>query len=322
LSPSSAGPAPPGPGRNQETTAWHTFGSNPEAGALNFVSAADRVSAAACVRRGTVFTLGIPIFGAAGDPLSADRPAAMLVRYRDWSHYQAGRCEPLPGGIASVDDGIFISCHGTTHVDALGHIIADGLMWDGQDATRASAGLEWASVAALASTGIFGRAVLADVARHANQDPLDRRHHITLAELVATLDAQATQVRPGDVVLLRTGSLRRFYEVGAEEFFTDYSEPGLSYEPELIEWFARHKLSGLGSDTLANELPQSPTIDAGYPLHRYLLRNLGVIFHEALWLEELAADCAADQRWEGLYVAAPLKITGGSASPVNPLFVK
>ena len=47
-----------------------------------------------------------------------------------------------------------------------------------------------------------------------------------------------------------------------------------------------------------------------------------MLFHEALWLEELAADCAADQYYEGLYIAAPLKMLGASASPVNPLFVK
>jgi kynurenine formamidase len=303
-------------------TAWGTFTGNPEAGALNFVTAADRVAAAGLVRRGRTFTLGLPIFDPRGDPLSSDRPRALHVRYRDWSHYQAGRCQALPGGVASVDDGIFISCHGTTHVDALGHIIVDGLMWDGRDARAASAGLDWASVAPLAEQGIFCRAVLADVARFRREDRLDRGHHVTLAELTATLEAQSTPVHNGDVVLLRTGSVPWFYEAGPEEFFRDYSEPGLSYEPELIGWFSDHKISGLGSDTLANELPVSPTIDAEYPLHHYLLRNLGVVFHEALWLEELAADCAEDRCWEGLYIAAPLKMVGVSGSPVNPLFAK
>ncbi len=274
------------------------------------------------MRRGRVFALGIPIFDPRGDPLSDDRPRALHVRYRDWSHYQTGRCQPLAGGVASVDDGIFISCHGTTHIDALGHIIADGTMWDGHDASQASAGLDWASIAPLAREGIFGRAILADVARYRQEDHLDRRHHITLAELLATLEEQATSAGQGDVLLIRTGSLAQFYETGAGEFFSDYSEPGLSYEPELIDWFASNKISGLGSDTLSNELPDSPTIRAGYPLHRYLMRNLGVLFHEALWLEDLAADCAADRCWEGLYIASPLNITGASASPVNPLFVK
>ena len=47
-----------------------------------------------------------------------------------------------------------------------------------------------------------------------------------------------------------------------------------------------------------------------------------MVFHEAMWLEDLAADCAKDRRWEGLYIAAPLKMTGVSGSRVNPLFAK
>jgi kynurenine formamidase len=311
-----------GDGDPDVRTAWGQFTQNPEIGALNHVSPAHRVAAAGLVRRGRSFSLGIPIFGPHGDPLSPDRPRAMHVRYRDWSHYTAGRCHPLPGGVASVDDGIFISCHGTTHVDALGHIIVDGTMWNGQDARSASAGLDWASIAPLADQGIFCRAVLADVARYRGGERLAKDHHVTLAELTATLESQAAEIRPGDVIILRTGSLPRFYENPPDEFFRDYSEPGLSDEKALIKWFGDNKISGLGSDTLSNELPESPDTGAGYPLHHHLLRNLGVIFHEALWLEDLAADCAADQCYEGLYVASPLKMLGVSGSPVNPLFVK
>jgi kynurenine formamidase len=303
-------------------TAWGRFPDNPEIGALGYVSPEHRVAAAGLVRRGHIFSLGIPIFDPRGDPLSADRPPAMHVRYRDWSHYTAGRCHPLPGGVASVDDGFFISCHGTTHVDALGHIIVDGTMWDGHDARSASAGLDWGSIAPVAEHGIFGRAVLADIARFRGEDVLDRHHQITLAELTATLESQSVQIREGDVVLVRTGSISRFHEEGKERFFLDYSEPGLSDETTLIEWFSDNQVSGLGSDTLSNELPRSPATGAEYPLHHHLLRNLGVLFHEALWLEELAASCAADNTYEGLYIAAPLKMLGASASPVNPLFVK
>lgn len=303
-------------------TAWGRFPENPEIGALSYVSSEHRVAAAALVRQGHTFSLGIPIFDPRGDPLSADRPPAMHVRYRDWSHYTAGRCHPLPGGVASVDDGFFISCHGTTHVDALGHIIVDGTMWDGHDARSASAGLDWASIAPLAEHGIFGRAVLADIARFRGEEALGRHHQVTLEELTATLECQSVQVAEGDVVLVRTGSIPRFYKDGPGQFFRDYSEPGLSDETELIDWFSDKRISGLGSDTLSNELPKSPMTGAEYPLHHHLLRNLGVIFHEALSLDNLAASCAKDHVYEGLYIAAPLKMLGASASPVNPLFVK
>jgi kynurenine formamidase len=40
------------------------------------------------------------------------------------------------------------------------------------------------------------------------------------------------------------------------------------------------------------------------------------------FLEELAASCAADGRYEFMFVAPPLPITGGSGSPVNPVAIK
>ena len=132
----------------------------------------------------------------------------------------------------------------------------------------------------------------------------------------------ASRSGKGDVILIRTGSLPRFYEVGPQEFFADYSEPGLSDDPELIEWIDRQQIVGIGTDSLANELPYSARSDQMYPLHRLLLRNRGMTFHEALWLEELAADSRADGCYAGLYVALPLKLVGASGSPMNPLFVK
>jgi kynurenine formamidase len=52
------------------------------------------------------------------------------------------------------------------------------------------------------------------------------------------------------------------------------------------------------------------------------MRNLGVTLTEIADLEALAADCAEDGRYEGMYVAAPLKVAKGSGSPVNPVVLK
>jgi kynurenine formamidase len=305
-----------------DVTTWGEFGETSEVGALNYISSTQVRQAAALVTAGKVFTLGLPVFNPQGDPVSRDRPGPMHVVYRDWSHYTSGQRFPIRGGLASVDDGIFLSCHATTHIDALGHVIADGQLWDGKDAALASPGLRWASIAPLGRRGICTRGVLVDVAGALGLPWLAPRQQVTFGELLEILDQESVEVAPGDVLLLRTGSLERFYRLGAEEFFHDYSEPGLTYEADLVEWFRRERIAGLGTDTLANELPESCTIDADYPLHRYVMRDLGVTFHEALDLAALAEDCRDDNRYLGLYVASPLKAVGVSASPVNPLFVK
>jgi len=56
-------------------------------------------------------------------------------------------------------------------------------------------------------------------------------------------------------------------------------------------------------------------------LHPALLRDQGVLFAELLQLDGLADACAADDRYAFLFVAAPLKIVRGTASPVNPIAV-
>ena len=55
------------------------------------------------------------------------------------------------------------------------------------------------------------------------------------------------------------------------------------------------------------------------PLHAALMRNLGILFTEIFWFEDLAADCAEDGRWTFLYVGAPINIVGGTGAPVNPV---
>ena len=49
---------------------------------------------------------------------------------------------------------------------------------------------------------------------------------------------------------------------------------------------------------------------------------MGLLVGEIFDLDPLAEDCAADGRYEFLLTAAPLPITGGVGSPVNPVAIK
>jgi len=73
---------------------------------------------------------------------------------------------------------------------------------------------------------------------------------------------------------------------------------------------------------MANEASLYPGTDIEIPLHSALMRNLGVVFTETAWLDDLAAACAADRRWSFLYTAAPLKVVGASGAPVNPIVIR
>jgi hypothetical protein len=49
---------------------------------------------------------------------------------------------------------------------------------------------------------------------------------------------------------------------------------------------------------------------------------MGLTLGEIFYLEELAADCAADRRWEFMLVAPPLPETRGVGTPINPYAMK
>jgi kynurenine formamidase len=51
------------------------------------------------------------------------------------------------------------------------------------------------------------------------------------------------------------------------------------------------------------------------------INAMGIHLLDYLQFEDLAPACEAEERWEFLFVAAPLRIEGGTGSPVNPIAV-
>jgi len=153
-----------GPSDVMARTSWGRWGPDDEIGALNLLSPAEVVAAARLVQTVKTFTLGLRVFDERGDPLSAERHRAMHVSYRDWSHYASGKVEADPRNSYSADDGIFISCHGTTHMDALGHVWVDEQLYNGYPAKTTASWLERCSIAPISQRGVVTRGVLIDVA--------------------------------------------------------------------------------------------------------------------------------------------------------------
>jgi kynurenine formamidase len=51
------------------------------------------------------------------------------------------------------------------------------------------------------------------------------------------------------------------------------------------------------------------------------INAMGVRLLDYLQLEDLRQACEAAGRWEFLFMAAPLRILGGTGSPLNPIAV-
>lgn len=301
---------------------WNRWGPDDNVGRANLLTPDAVLDAATSIRTGKRFSLALPLCSPEGDPAFPGQPPSEHHMRQDASHYQSGKAIPRVGGMQHTDDVVTLPCHGTTHMDALGHAFADGTLWNGYSASTTVGGLSRASIGHLAEHGFVGRAVLADVARHEGVTYLGSGRQITLAELCATLDAQEAIVRPGDTLIIRTGALGTFYDLGPDAYYEVFDEPGIGWEQPLIDFLVDNDIAGLGSDTLCNERSHSGDHDVALPLHVLLQRDRGIIFHEALWLEDWAADCALDEEHDAFYVAAPLRIAQGSGGPMNPIVIK
>jgi kynurenine formamidase len=85
--------------------------------------------------------------------------------------------------------------------------------------------------------------------------------------------------------------------------------------PSAGEWLAEHDVALVGADNPAVEA--TGRRGALPPLHKVLIRDLGVYIVEMLDLREPAAAGVS----QGLLVVAPLLVSRGVNSPVNPLLI-
>ncbi|MFC8181704.1 cyclase family protein [Rhodococcus sp. NPDC057297] len=301
---------------------WGKWGPADEVGSLNYLDAAQVLRGITAVSSGEVFTLQVPI----GDPERPDpvwpgREPAVRTAVMDEGFFARGE-EPEPSdGHHWADDKIEMFTQGSTQYDALAHYWYGDQVWNGYPADSTVGELEKASVLPIAERGVVGRGVLIDIARARGKEVLDSGEPITLADLLAAAEAQGTTIEPRDVLIIRTGWIGSYYRSSGDDFYRDWNEPGLVYSRELVDWFQRMEIPNLVTDTIANELSFYPG-GLQLPLHCALMRNLGVTFTELCQLDALADACAADKRWSFLYTAAPLKISGASGAPVNPVVIR
>jgi kynurenine formamidase len=301
---------------------WGRWGSEDEVGALNYLTSAEVLRGISAVRQGKVFTLQTPMGDPEGDPMSPGRRACQRFSVLDRGHFISGTGPTFPGGFESADDVLMTYLHGTTHYDALGHAWYGEQIWNGIESTATIGGMQRASILPIATRGVVGRAVVLDIARLRGKDALEPGELVTHEDLIECAAAQGCEIRKRDILLVRTGWLHWYYSGGRKEVPHDSPEPGLTYTPELVAWFHEMEIPNVVSDTTGLEVATHPESGVRWPLHIALLAYLGISLTEIAWLDDIAADSAADSQYDCLYVAGPMKVVAGTAGPVNPVAVK
>jgi len=284
------------------------WGPADEIGTLNMMTDASRLDVLKQVTSGKIYDLGVDLFvgmptccAPFGDP-----------SYQIWMTHAPKRGKSAQG-LSYSGDAVSMYTHTGTHIDMLNHFGFHGKIWNEVSADDALGDRGWKKSGADKYPPIVARGVLIDVAKSKNVAHLPASYSITVADLQEALQKQRATLRPGDVVLIRTG-LMTLWPDPAKYRLAD--QAGISLE--AARWLVEdHKAMLIGADNVGVESFPSKDPANFVPVHTYLLAERGVSMLEVMWLEDLAKD----EVHEFLFMASPLKMRGATASPLRPLAI-
>lgn len=284
------------------------WGPTDEIGTLNMMTDATRLDVLRQVAGGKVYDLGVDLFigmpiccGPFGDP-----------SFQIFMTHIPARGDGKEV-LSYSGDAVSMYTHTGTHLDALNHFGLKGKIWNRVKADDDLGVRGWTKSGVDKYPPILSRGVMIDVAKAKGVAYLPASYSITVADLKAALRQQGTALKPGDVVLIRTGLMTLWPD---QNKYRLLDEAGLSLE--AAQWLVEeNKAMLLGADSLGVESLPSTDPANFVPVHSYLLVEQGVSIMEAIWLEDLAKD----RVYEFLFIASPLKFRGGTASPVRPIAI-
>lgn len=123
-------------------------------------------------------------------------------------------------------------------------------------------------------------------------------------------------IEPGDIVLLQFG-WDKYYKPEsknmAERLWWATNSPGLT--EETCKYFVERKIRAIGTDSLGCDAPYKDNVDLApsFGHDKYFLPNNILIMESLGTLRDAPAT--------GIFLAVPLKIKGGSGSPIRPILL-
>jgi len=255
------------------------------------------------LRGRTVFDLGVELFP--GMPHVPTHSPFLYQMVREHGDLMYGE------GVSAAVDIFGMSCHTGTHLDGLGHFAKNLCLHGGQPAAEGQS-----KTGGLSTLGIQGvapflaRGVLLDIPATQRKAILEPTQVVGPKDLENAAKMAGVAVRAGDVVLIRTGWMqlwpdqRKYYGVQT-------GQPGISLE--AARWLTEQGAVCLGSDNFAVEA--TPTPNHAHPVHIHCLVEKGVHLLEVADLEALSRTAT----YEFSLIMVPMKIRGGTASPIRPL---
>ncbi|MEU3711656.1 cyclase family protein [Streptomyces catenulae] len=289
---------------------WGRWGPDDEIGTLNLITEETVRAAAAEVRDGHRVPLALPLRH------DGVQTGAIPGRINPLHTMTAVHHELFgPGTVATSDDAVTMGLQAATHWDGLTHVSYAGRLYNGRPADTVTAHAGATALGVEKLPPVVSRGVLLDVARAHGADRLPDGHAVTPEDLDAAEELAGVRVRAGDVVLVRTGQLRR-YLAGEREAYA-FPSPGLSVHTP--RWFHERDVAAVANDTLTFEIFPPEIEGAWLAVHALHLVEMGMLQGQNWNLEELSTTCAELGRHTFLLSAVAEPFTGGAGAPVAPV---
>ncbi|KAK3673038.1 hypothetical protein LTR78_007149 [Recurvomyces mirabilis] len=181
-------------------------------------------------------------------------------------------------------------------------------------------------IGAWSKAGIVGRGVLLDY--HSWRVKEGRGHDafatasISVEDLKAVAKSQGTEIKFGDILLVRSGYMDAYNRLSRSEIETLRAKQPLTFtgveqSEEMME-FLWTNFSAAGGDHPSWEA--WPT-QKEYALHEVMLGGWGMPIGELFDLETVAEHCKSLGRWSFFMSSEPCNVPGGVASPPNALAI-
>ena len=294
----------------KELSNWGRWGNDDELGAANLITPAKRKQALALAKEGLTISLAHDVV----QEKAVDAPN-ILERV-------LGNVSPTGTTDTYRYTGTY---HGVihSHLDSVDcHIMVDGKGYNGRsmEDITATGGCPKGNINAL-KDGVVTRAVLFDATRLPGkatpQGWLDPGTAIHREDLEALEKSERVKVSAGDVILLYTGRWKRRAALGPWPNTTGFA----GYHADVAYFLKERGVSFIGCDGPNDVSPTGLPPTVTNPLHRLALVAMGVSIFDNLDFERAVEQARRLNRYEFLFIAAPLRIDKGTGSPLNPLAI-
>jgi kynurenine formamidase len=306
----------------EQLSNWGRWGADDARGTLNFVTPEITLAAAQEIKTGRSVSCAWDIVARQQEGDLFGTPQRYMLNHGQ-GLADADRVTPPHrraddrGFGASEFFGLVFHGLNVSHIDALSHIFWDQKMYNGYPAELVTSQLGATRLAITdIKDGISTRGVLLDVARAKGVDWLDPGTPVTPADLELAEQAQGVRVQSGDAVFLRTGYGKYRQEHGPGK--TTRGQPG--WHASALPWIHQREVAVIGCDT-GQDVTPSGYYEAGLslPVHSIGISAMGLWLIDNLDLEAVAEASIELSRWSFFLSLQPLRIEGGTGSPLNPV---